>query len=392
MKKYNWQLMENNITFDDKKSLINFIKNSDNFTNGKKVKEFEKKWSNWLGVKYSTFVNSGSSANFLTSKIIKELSKNKNEIIVPAFTWNSDIVSIISAGLKPIFVDINLNNLALDEQKVIKKINYKTAGVFITHAMGFVGLSKKLVNFLKKKKIFLIEDACESHGAKLGNKKVGAIGDVSNFSFYYSHHMSTIEGGMISTNSKIIDSFAKIKRGHGLLRETTNLNYKKEIKKKYKDLNTDFIFATEGFNLRNTELAAVIGIEQLKRLNKNIIKRNINHKIFLKYLRKDIFFTEFNLTGSSNYALHFILKEKNKKIFNKLLNILIKNKIEFRVGSAGGGNQLRQPYLKQFSNRKLISELKNTEHMHFYSLYVGNYPSLSKNKILKLCKNINKNI
>ena len=390
MTKFDWPLMSNNINLADKRSIIRFIRKSDKFTNGEKVKIFEKKWSKWLGVKYSTFVNSGASANLITLKILKEIKKNKNEVIVPAFTWNSDVVSIINSGFKPIFVDIKLKNLALDEEKVKRKITKKTAAIFLTHAMGFVGISKNFIKFIKKRKIFLIEDACESHGSNLNGKKSGALGEISNFSFYYSHHMSTIEGGMISTNSKEIDSMAKMKRGHGLLRESQNLKLINKAKSVYKDLNSDFIFFTEGFNLRNNELSAVIGIEQIKRLNKNIKIRNQNHKLFLKNIRKDIFFTDFVLKGSSNYALHLILKKKNKGLFKKVLKALKTNSIEYRIGSAGGGNQLRQPYLKKFKKKYNLKNFTNTEHMHFYSLYVGNYPDLNKSKIIKLCKIMDK--
>ena len=394
MKRYNWQLMSNNILPQDKKALISFIKSSNKFTNGPKVIQFEKKWSKWLGVKYSTFVNSGASANLLSLNILKELKKHKkmkkNEIIVPAFTWNSDIVSIINAGFKPVFVDIDIKNLALDEDLVKKKINKNTLAIFLTHAMGFVGISEEFLKIIKRKKIFLIEDVCESHGAKLKNKKVGTLGDISNFSFYYAHHMTTIEGGMISTNSKIIDTLAKMKRGHGLLRDSQNNILIKKTKKKYKDLNSDFIFYTEGFNLRNNELSAVIGLEQLKRLNRNIKERNNNHKLFLKNIRKDIFFTNFNLKGSSNYGIHLILKKKDKKLFKKILTLLDDNSIEYRIGSAGGGNQLRQPYLKSLNYKFNLKKFKNTEHMHFYSLYIGNYPGLKHEKIINLCKLINK--
>tara|TARA_B100001564_G_C20629393_1_gene666336 strand:+ start:52 stop:1227 length:1176 start_codon:yes stop_codon:yes gene_type:complete len=390
MTKFDWPLMSNNINQNDKKALIKFIKISDKFTNGDKVKNFEKNWSKWLGVKYSTFVNSGASANLITLKILREIKKNKSEVIVPAFTWNSDVVSIINSGFNPIFVDINLKNLALDEEKVKKKITRKTAAIFLTHAMGFVGISKKFLRYIKKKNIILIEDACESHGSNLDGKKSGTLGEVSNFSFYYSHHMSTIEGGMISTNSKEIDSMAKMKRGHGLLRESKNTKLISKTKSTYKDLNSDFIFFTEGFNLRNNELSAVIGIEQLKRLNKNIKARNQNHQLFLKKIRKDIFFTGFNLKGSSNYALHLILKKRDKKLFKKVLMALKSNSIEYRIGSAGGGNQLRQPYLKKFKKKYNFKNFVNTEHMHFYSLYVGNYPDLDKNKIVRLCKIMDK--
>ena len=386
MKKFHWQLMSNNILQEDKKALINFIKSTSKFTNGIKVREFEKKWSKWLGVKYSTFVNSGSSANLISIHVLKELKKNKTEVILPAFTWNSDVISVLNAGFKPVFVDIKLKNLALDEEQVKKKINKKTAAIFLTHAMGFPGISSNFLKFIKKRKIFLIEDVCESHGAMLNNKKLGSLGNISNFSFYYAHHITTIEGGMICTNSKEIDTLVKMKRGHGLLRDSQNETLINKTKKKLKDLNSDFIFLTEGFNLRNNELSAVIGLQQLKRLNKIIKARNLNHRLFIKHLRKDIFFTDFNLKGSSNYAFQLILKKRNKKLFNKVLSVLKKNAIEYRVGSVGGGNQLRQPYLKSYNLKKNFKSLKNTEHMHFYGLYIGNYPHLEHKKIINLCK------
>jgi len=390
MKKFRWQLMTNNILQEDKKALLNFIKSTNKFTNGIKVKEFEKKWSKWLGVKYSTFVNSGASANLISLHILKELKKNKTEVILPAFTWNSDVVSVLNAGFKPVFVDIKLKNLALDEEQVKRKINKNTAAIFLTHAMGFPGISLNFLKFIKKRKIFLIEDVCESHGAKLNNKKLGSLGDISNFSFYYAHHMTTIEGGMVCTNSKQIDTIVKMKRGHGLLRDSQNAILINSTKRKLKDLNSDFIFLTEGFNLRNNELSAVIGLQQLKRLDKIIKARNNNHKLFIKHLRKDIFFTDFDLKGSSNYAFQLILKKRNKKLFKKVLSVLKNNSIEYRVGSVGGGNQLRQPYLKSYNFRKKYKSLKNTEHMHFYGLYIGNYPHLDHKKIINLCKLLDK--
>ena len=387
MKNYKWPLMSNNILRSDKKVLVNFINRSNKFTNGPKVKEFENKWSKWLGVKYSTFVNSGASANLISIHILKELNKKKKEIILPAFTWNSDVVSVINAGFKPVFIDINFENLALNENLVKKKINKNTLAIFLTHAMGYIGISNKFLKFIKNKNIYLIEDVCESHGAKLGSKKAGTFGEISNFSFYYGHHMTTIEGGMISTNSKEVDRLAKMKRGHGLLRDSQDEYFIRKTIKRYKNLNNDFIFNIEGFNFRNTELAAVLGIEQLKRLNKSIKKRNENHKLYLKLLRGDIFFKNFNLKGSSNYGLHLILKKKNLKLFKKILTILDKNSVEFRLGSLG--NQLRQPYLKKFVNKKNIISLKNTEHMHFFSVYFGNNQFLDQNKIRKLCKDLN---
>ena len=233
--KINHSLMDNNFTKSDMDSVRKLIsKKNIILTQSKKVKEFEKKWSKWVGTKYSVFVNSGSSANFITISTLNALSKNKNknEIIVPALTWVSDINSVIMNGFKPIFVDINFSNLSMNTDQVIKKISKKTLAVFITHAQGFNGLDAKLLSTLKKKKIHLIEDVCESHGATHNKKKLGSYGLISNFSFYYAHHITTIEGGMACTNDKKIYETLKILRSHGMLRESGNDKFEKKLIKK----------------------------------------------------------------------------------------------------------------------------------------------------------------
>ena len=121
---------------------------------------------------------------------------------MPTLTWVSDVTSILYANFKPVFVDINLDTLSIDDAKLEKAINKNTRAIFLTHLLGLNGLTEKILKIVKKNKIFLIEDVCESHGAKFNNKKLGTFGDISNFSFYYAHHMSTIEGGMVCTNQK----------------------------------------------------------------------------------------------------------------------------------------------------------------------------------------------
>ena len=381
-------LMFNNITKNDKKVLSKFILNNDVFTQSSKVKEFEKLWSEWLGVKYSVFVNSGSSANFLTLTAIKILY-GKGEVIVPPLTWNSDIVSVIKNDFKPIFVDINLNNLSMNIDQVLKKINSKTKAIFITHAQGFNGLNDKLLKFLNKKKIILIEDVCESHGALFKNKKLGSFGKVSNFSFYYAHHMSTIEGGMVCTNDKKIYELVKMLRGHGLLRESGNFKMEEKLKKKYSKLSPNFIFMHAGFNMRNNELQAVLGINQLKRLDENNKKRIANLNIFLKLLDKNKYFVDYEVEGNSNYALPIILKTKSIKQRN-LFEIALKNYgIEFRRGNAGGGNQMRQPYLKNIVKKINLSLYPNVEKVHNFGYYIGNSPYLNKKKIIEIVKILN---
>jgi CDP-6-deoxy-D-xylo-4-hexulose-3-dehydrase len=334
-------------------------------------------------------VNSGSSANLLTMSVLKILY-GKGEIILPSLTWVSDINSVIQNNFKPVFVDINPNNLCMSEKQIIKKVNKKTLAVFMTHAQGFNGLSSKLLSFLKRKKILLIEDVCESHGATFKNKKLGTFGKISNFSFYYAHHISTIEGGMVCTNDKKIYELLKILRSHGMVRESGNSFLEKKMIKKYSRLSPKFIFLYSGYNFRNNEIGAVIGLNQLKSLDKNNKKRKENFRLFLKLIDKKKYKIDFQIEGSCNYAFPIILKNKDLKFRSIFEKILLENKIEFRRGSAGGGNQLRQPYLRKFVKNLNFKNFKEVDHIHFFGYYIGNYPSLSKIKIKKICDILNR--
>ena len=382
-------LMSNNFTNSDISAAIKLLKKKSRIlTQSKNVIDFEKKWSKWLGVKYSVFVNSGSSANLLTITALKILY-GKGEVIVPTLTWVSDINSVIQNGLKPIFVDINPKNLCMSENDVIKKINKNTLAVFMTHAQGFNGLTKKLLSTLKKRNILLIEDVCESHGATFNKKKLGTFGKISNFSFYYAHHMSTIEGGMVCTNDKEIYQIIRMLRSHGMAREIGNKKIEKRIIKGYPNLSPKFIFLHPAYNFRNNEIGAVIGINQLKSLDKNNKIRSSNLNIFLKNLDKNKYRTDFDLKGNSNYAFPLVLKKANTKNRDKLELYLKKHKIEFRRGNAGGGNQLRQPYIKNYVKNINLKNFKEVDHIHFFGYYIGNYPSLKKTKIKKICNILN---
>ena len=390
MNNFSHLLMENNITKKDVDSVINFLRKNKLriFTQSQKVLKFEKNWSKWLGVKYSVFVNSGSSANLLTLQAVKILY-GTGEVIVPPLTWISDIASVIQNGFKPVFADINPRTLCMDENEIFKKISNKTKAVFITYAQGFNGLSKKLIRVLKDKKIILLEDVCESHGATFKNKKLGTFGLISNFSFYYAHHLSTIEGGMVCTNNKKIYEIIRMLRSHGMLRESGNKKFESLMIKKYPYLSPKFIFLYPAYNVRNNEISAVIGDNQLKRLNQNNLKRSKNLKIFLNNLNKKIYRTDYELLGHSNYAFPLVLKKKNFKNRNLLEKVMTRHRIEFRRGNAGGGNQLRQPYLKNIIKNINFKNFKEVDHIHFFGYYIGNYPSLKKEKILKICNILN---
>lgn len=384
----NIPLMANNISREDLDAVIEFLNNGDPIlTNSKKVKQFEEKWSKWLGVKYSVFVNSGASANLLTVTALKEL-KGLGEVIVPPLTWVSDISSLLQVGFKPVFADINPKTLGMDTEQILRKITSKTKAVFLTHILGYNGLTQKLLAELKKRQIPLIEDTCESHGATFKGKKLGSFGWCSNFSFYYAHHMSTIEGGMVSTDDFDLYQMIRMLRSHGMVRESTSGELKEGFYKDYPDLNPDFIFAYPGFNMRPNEIGAVIGLSQLKRLNKNNQIRMKNLKLFLDNLDPKLYYTDFDTNGSCNYAFTLVLRHPDDQLRDMVMAKLKEAGVEFRRGTSGGGNQLRQPYLRKIMGNE-YRKYPNVEHIHFYGFYIGNYPSLEKSKILKLCSMLN---
>ncbi len=385
-----YPLMRNNILREDLDAVIEHLRQDDPIlTNGPKVREFEKAWSEWLGVKYSVFVNSGASANLLTMAILKIKHPHGGEVIVPPLAWVSDVASVLQNGFTPVFVDIDPRTLSMDPKQILAKITDKTRAVFLTHVQGFDGLTDELLSELEKRDIPLIEDVCESHGATHNKQRLGSFGWISNFSFYYAHHMSTIEGGMICTNDYDIYQQARMLRSHGMVRESTDDNLKAHYQAEHPELNPDFIFAYPAYNVRNTELGAILGLSQLKRLDKNVDKRTTNLQRFLSRIDKNIYQTDFKIEGSSNYAFNLILKKADDKLVQKLMQTMREAGIEFRRGSAGGGNQVRQPYLKGIVPHNHHKEFPLTEHVHFYGFYIGNFPDLAEHEVDDICEVLN---
>jgi CDP-4-dehydro-6-deoxyglucose reductase, E1 len=383
-------LMRNNILREDLDAVIEHLKQDDPIlTNGVNVREFEAEWSAWLGVNYSVFVNSGASANLLTMAILKIRYPEGGEVITPPLAWISDVASVLQNGFTPIFADIDPKTLAMDPAEILNKITDKTRAVFLTHVQGFDGLTDGLIEDLKRRNIPLIEDVCESHGATHNGKKLGSIGWISNFSFYYAHHMSTIEGGMICTNDPAVYQQARMLRSHGMVREASDLDLKTKYQIDYPELNPDFIFAYAAYNTRNTEIGGIMGRTQLKRLDKIVERRTENLKQFLKMIDASKYRTDFKLEGSSNYAFNLILKEPDNNLAERLMKKLRDSGVEFRRGSAGGGNQVRQPYLKGIVPNGHHLNFPETEHIHFYGFYIGNFPNLTKKEIDELCNIIN---
>lgn len=383
-------LMRNNIFREDLDAVIEHLKQDDPIlTNGPKVREFEAAWSKWLGVKYSVFVNSGASANLLSMAILKIRYPQGGEVIIPPLTWISDVASVIQYGFKPIFVDIDPATLAMHSSKIIQNLNDQTRAVFLTHVQGFNGLTDELIHELEKRNIPLIEDVCESHGATHHGKKAGSIGWISNFSYYYAHHMSTIEGGMICTNDDEAHQQLRMYRSHGMVRESNDPAIRESWIKANPELNPDFIFAYPAYNVRNTEIGGILGIHQLKRLDDVVKKRTQNLKRFLSKINSNLYRTDFKIEGSSNYAFNVVLKNADNELVERLMQKLKSEGVEFRRGSAGGGNQIRQPYLKGIVPEGHHKNFPETEHIHFYGFYIGNFPDLSDQEIDALCQILN---
>ena len=382
--------MVNNIEKIDLDEVIRHLNLPDpKLTHGPMVVKFEIEWNKWLNSKFSVMVNSGASANDITMLILKE-KYGSSEIIVPPLTWVSDIASIIHAGHTPVFADISLSNLALDVESIEKVITKKTKAIFLTHVLGLNGITEELLTLANHYQIDLIEDVCESHGATYNNKKVGTYGLVSNFSFYYAHHMTTIEGGMISTDNEEIYQYARMMRSHGLVRESNLNSVKERYISQYPDLNPEFIFAFAAHNMRPTEINGILGSSQLKRLDSNVVSRTKNFLEYIDNISSEKFYNDFKTEGSSSYALPIIMQEKDLQLRDRIELTLNKNGIEFRRGLSGGGNQLRQPYLKKIIKDIDLNTFPVIEHVHSYSWYVGNYPNLEAGKIAELCDLLNK--
>jgi CDP-6-deoxy-D-xylo-4-hexulose-3-dehydrase len=385
-----WPLMHNNLAREDLDAVIRFLsEDGPILTQSKQVQLFEQEWSDWLGVPHSVFVNSGSSANLITLAALRHRF-GPGEVLVPTLTWVSDVTAVLHAGLEPVFVDIDPRTLGMDNQQAIGLLGPRTRAVFLTHILGYNALSQQLLDALAQRGIPLIEDVCESHGATFQGRKLGSFGLASNFSFYYAHHMTTIEGGMVCTADAELCAVLRMLRGHGLVRESGSEEVKRRYAQDHPDLTPDFIFALPGFNLRSTEINAVLGRSQLRRLDANNLRRRENLRVFLEHLDPAAYFTEFAAEGSCNYAFTLVLRHPDDGLRDRVVAALDENGIEFRRGTSGGGNQLRQPYLRGRFPGDALKRFPRVDHVHFYGFYIGNYPELERDRILELCDMLNR--
>jgi len=380
--KFMWKLQEDILEDKDKKILVDFINSTNRFTQFEKVKEHEQSWSNWQGINFSTYVNSGSSADLIMLDAVKELYHipDSAEVLVPAITWTTNITSVAQARLKPVFVDVNLVDLSFDYDQLEKHITERTKIIFVTHLIGLPANMDRLQQLADKHNLIILEDCCESHGATFNGRKVGNFGLASTFSFYWGHHITTVEGGMVCTNNEELHDLLVLKRSHGLARELVPEKFKR-YQEENPGIDPNFLFVTQGYNVRNTELHAVLGIEQLKHLDRYIKIRNDNHKRYLEIIGviKDRLYPIDN-AGISSFCLPFIFKDSADKV--KFKSALMAQDIESRPVISG--NLLRQPCFLQFGDFK---NFPNADIVHQNGLYIGNNQFVNKER-LELLKGI----
>jgi len=378
------KLVKDTIRNNEIDDLCLWLKTYPQLTKGKLTEEFEEAWSKWLGVKYSVFVNSGSSANLAMFQALKVSNKLKNnKIVAPCVSWVTTITPIMQLGMELILCDTDKETLGLDPkhlEEICKKEN--PSCVILVHVLGFPNKMKEIVEICEKYDVILIEDSCESVGSMYGEKKTGTFGLMSSFSTYYGHHFSTIEGGLVSTNDFETYEILKSIRSHGwsrdLCKETQN-----SLKEKFDvdDFTNLYTFYYPGFNLRSTDLQAYIGLSQLKTLEEKNQKRYSN---FLRY-HKNISNSYWKINFSnfiSNFAYPII--HPNKNLIVKDLNT---NNVECRPLVCG--SMSRQPFYYTVYGKKTYPF---SDIIHDNGLYLPNNPDMTNEEIDYICNIVNRNI
>ena len=355
-----------------------------NVTMGKQVESFEKNICDKFGFRYAVSSNSGSSANLLMisalmSNLYSKRLKKNDEIIVPALAWSTSIFPLTQYGLKPVFVDCDLKTMNIDIDQVKKAISKKTKGILTIPIYGNPCEMDEITKICKKKGLILLEDTCESMGAKYNNKFLGSFGLASSFSFYFSHHITCLEGGITVTNDYELAEIMKIIRSHGWIR---NVKEKEKWIKNYPKIDPNFLFVNEGYNLRLTEPQARMGMIQIKKLDYFIEKRRNNADNLMNLMKEfnDFFIYQHEKKKSFHTWFGFTIIIKDIKVVDrgKLCKFLNKNGIETRV--IVSGNFASQPVVKTFKHR-IVGYLENASKIMTNGFSIGIHQNLVNNQI-----------
>jgi CDP-6-deoxy-D-xylo-4-hexulose-3-dehydrase len=374
------RLAFNTLSKNDIFDLINWLKkyNPQQLPKGKLTIKFEGLFSKYLKRKYSVFVNSGSSANLLIAQALLEAKYIKNKIIIaPALSWVTTVTPFIQLGYQVILCDCDKEDLGLDinHLKILCK-KYKPSSIILVNVLGHSNKFKEILLICKMYNIKIIEDNCEALGSQLHNKKLGSFGLASSNSFYFGHHISTIEGGMVSTNDKYLYNVMLSLRSHGWARDMNN-NYKKKLEIKYKinEIKSLYTFYYSGFNIRSTDLNAFLGINQLKKIN-TISKIRNNNYLFYKKNLKNYWSQNSNLNVISSFGYGTMTSNRLD-----VYRYLKKNNIESRPLICG--NIAQQPFWKKLNLDD--KNLPNAEKVDEFGIYLPNHANLKEKDIFYVC-------
>tara|TARA_R100000664_G_scaffold17057_1_gene25929 strand:- start:4097 stop:5248 length:1152 start_codon:yes stop_codon:yes gene_type:complete len=368
------RLAEQIIDLDDVNSMRMWLSETERYTKGKETKKFEEQWSDWLGTRYSVFVNSGSSANLLLflSLIHSEKLKNK-KVIIPAVSWVTTVSPSMQLGLEPILCDCDKEDLGLnieDFENLCKEHN--PAAVMLVHVLGHSNKMKEVREICEKYDVLLLEDTCEAYGSSLNNKKLGTFGLASTHSFFYGHAMSTIEGGMISTDDSELYNIMVSIRSHGWLRDNEE-HFREKFVKKYNisDFDKKYFFVYPGLNVRNTDLNAFLGQKQIEKIDSFVENRNKNYIRFCENLKGKIRFVSSETSPVS--ALAFGLIHENR---NKIVKALEKNNIECRPLICGSIQE--HPFWYNSYEKR---DLPNAKQVHDHGFYVPCHQNMTEQQV-----------
>mgnify|MGYP003627227968 FL=1 len=379
-------------TIDDKDidELVEWLKTYPRLTKGSLTIEFEDKWSNYLGAKHSTFVNSGSSANLLMLATLIEAGDLEpgDSVIVPALSWATDLAPVMQLGLKPLLCDCNTSDYSVDldhfldliKNGVIEKdisgakIRHRPKAAILVPVLGLAPNMEYISDICKKNKVILLEDCCEALGSEYKGQKLGTFGEMSTFSTYFGHHISTIEGGVVCTSNAKYNQILKCIRSHGWDRDMSQ-EYQDTLRGFWdvSEFDSLYTFYHAGFNVRATDLQAFLGLRQLDKIDAISKVRNENLHYYLKYL--DMNSIEEGDSFISNFAFPMVTENREQ-----VVKILQENDIEVRpmiCGSMG-----RQPfYVKKYGE----CALPNADIIKERGLYLPNHHLLSEKDIKFIC-------
>ena len=373
-----FHLAEDTIDKADIEELIGWLKTNPRLTKDKVTIQFEEKWNSFLGSNYSIFCNSGSSANLLMFYTLLLSGRLKNrKVVVPSVGWVTSIAPAIQFGFEPIMCEADKDTFGIDLDHLEKILREEEPGtVMMVQVLGVPHKMDAMLALKQKYGFILLEDACAAIGASYKNRKVGTFGDMASFSFYFGHQISTIEGGMVSTNDRQFNDLLLQLRSHGWSKDLEHASHESLVDNyKIDDFHTPFVFYEPGFNLRSTDLNAFLGLRQLDKIDWIISRRHENHILYKKYLA-DKFYIQQCDPGSQVCSISFGLITKDTEQRRSIVKALVDNGIETRIFSAG--NLGLHPF---WFNRYGKKSFPVADKIHYCGLFLPNNPSLTAENI-----------